>query len=90
MKRQLVVFWVGALGAALALSAVLFHYAAVPEKAVESAEIPQSPERMGSIDLGAPYGTVSVADIVGYYVEHPPAARASGDADSGTSHFGGC
>lgn len=90
MKPQLVVFWIGTLSAALALSVFLFHYAAIPEKTLESARTPQPAERLGSLDLGAPYGTVSVMDVVGYYVEHPPAAKAPGAPDSGASHFGGC
>lgn len=90
MKPKLVAFWLGSLAASLALSAVLFHYAAVPQSVVEKAAHPQAAEEMGSIDLGAPYGTVPVTDLVSYYVEHPPAATASGATDSGASHFGGC
>ncbi len=90
MKPRLVAFWLGTVTASLALSVVLFHYAAVPQSVAEKAHHPQAAEEMGSIDLGAPYGTVPVTDLVSYYVEHPPAAAASGAADSGGSHFGGC
>ena len=91
MNRDLVMFWAAALALTLAVSALLFRYAAVPEEMLARSRVPQSMERMGAIDLGGAYGTVSVADLVGYYVEHPPASRAgSGDDEGSGHHFRGC
>lgn len=91
MSRQLVMFWIGALALTLGVSVALFRYAAVPEATLARSRVPQPMERMGAIDLGGAWGTVSVADLVGYYAEHPPAPRAvSGSDDSGGHHFGGC
>ncbi len=90
MSKALVIFWAGALAVTLALFALLFPYAAVPEQTLASSRVPQPMERMGAIDLGGAYGTVSVADLVGYYVEHPPAPRAAAGLEDGGHHFGGC
>lgn len=91
MSRELVMFWTGALALALGVSAALFHYAAVPDETLARSRVPQPMEKMGTIDLGGAYGTVSVADLVGYYVEHPPAPRAAAAGnDEGGHHFGGC
>lgn len=90
MKKELVIFWVGAIAVVLVLFAALFPYAAVPEQTLAGSRVPQPMERMGAIDLGGPYGTVSVADLVGYYVEHPPAPRAAGASEDAGHHFGGC
>ncbi|MGE5087674.1 MAG: hypothetical protein ACM3QY_01000 [Candidatus Levyibacteriota bacterium] len=91
MSRGLVMFWSAALALALGVFAVLFHYAAVPEETLARSRVPQPMDKMGTIDLGGAYGTVSVADLVGYYIEHPPAAQtAPALGDQGSHHFRGC
>ncbi len=90
MTKGLAIFCIGALAVALGLFAALFPYAAVPAQTLASSRVAQPMERMGAIDLGGGYGTVSVVDLVGYYVEHPPVARAGGTGDSGGHHFRGC
>ena len=91
MKKEILVFWAVSLGMALGLCAVLFPYATVPAATLSTARTPQPMETMADINLPSPFGTVSVADLVGYYIEHPPAAKSvSAGADGGAHHFGGC
>lgn len=90
MKKELLVFWVAALGIALGLSAALFPYTAVPARTLAAAHTPQPMENMSDLNLGKAYGTVSVADLVGYYIAHPPAPKAATAQDEGHHGFGGC
>jgi len=91
MKKQLVIFWSATLAAAVGLAAALFPYAAVPAETLARSKVPQPIDRMADIRLPGAYGKVSVADLVAYYLEHPPAATgAPADGDGGGRHFGGC
>ncbi|HUW36937.1 MAG TPA: hypothetical protein VMV91_06360 [Rhodocyclaceae bacterium] len=91
MKKELVIFWLAALAVFLGLSAALYPYAAVPAETLARSRLPQPMAGMADIDLPQPYGTVSVTDLVGYYLEHPPAANVgSAGGDGGGQHFGGC
>lgn len=91
MKKDLVIFWVATLAVVAGLFAVLFPYAAVPAETLARTHTAQPMETMADINLPSPFGTVSVADLVGYYIEHPPAAKdVSAGADGGGHHFGGC
>ncbi len=88
---KLVIFWLASLAVFLGLSAGLFPYAAVSAGTLARSEQPQPMERMADIALPQPFGTVSVTDLVGYYLEHPPAAQAgSTGGDGGGQHFAGC
>jgi len=92
MNGKIVIFWIGTLAATFGVFAALYPYAAVPQEVLTTAHAPQPMDRIPDINLGDPYGTVSVADLVGYYIEHPPVAKdaaSSAGSDSGR-HFGGC
>jgi hypothetical protein len=90
MKKEILIFWVAALAIGLGLSALLYRYAAVAPGVLAQAQIPQPMENMQDVNLGSPYGTVSVTDLVGYYIEHPPAPKGTTAADDGQHRFGGC
>lgn len=91
MKKELVAFWIGALAVTLGLSAALFRYAAVSPEVLARSRTPQPMESMPDVNLGNPYGTVSVTDLVGYYIDHPPAPKGAAQADDGGGHhFRGC
>jgi len=88
---KLVIFWLASLAVFLGLSAGLFPYAAVSAETLARSRVPQPMDSMADIALPQPYGTVSVIDLVGYYLEHPPVAQAgSAGGDGGGQHFGGC
>lgn len=90
MNRAGLIFCVVAVLASLAASAVGFFLAALPTDVVAAARNPTPPERMGDIDLGKDFGRISVLDLVGYYIEHPPAAPSSTGVPARVKRFGGC
>ena len=90
MKKEILVFWVVVLAIAFGLSAVLYRYAAVAPDVLAKSRTPQPMESMQDVNLGSPYGTISVTDLVGYYIEHPPAPTGAAAADDGQHRFGGC
>ena len=90
MDRASLVFCIAALLVSVAASFVGYSLFAMPREAVAAARTPTPPERMGAIDLGSGFGTVPVLGLVGYYLENPPAAPASGHAPAKARRFGGC
>lgn len=90
MKKEILIFWLVALAIGFGLSALLYRYAAVAPGVLTNSRIPQPMESMQDVNLGSAYGTVSVTDLVGYYIEHPPAPKGTAAADDGEHRFGGC
>lgn len=90
MSRAGPIFCVVAILASLAASAVGYFLAALPAEVVAAARTPTPPERMGDIDLGKGFGQISVLDLVGYYIEHPPAPPSSTGVPARVRRFGGC
>lgn len=92
MNRESLLFCVAALVAALAVCAVGFRFAALPRDAVDAAQRPAAAEALPDVDLGGGFGKVSVIDLIGYYIENPPAAAnaAGGNAAPAARRFGGC
>jgi hypothetical protein len=73
-----------------AACAAAFSLAAMPMAAVVAAKAPTPPEAIPDLDLPG-FGTVSVIDLMGYYIDNPPApAGAAGVAAAPAKRFGGC
>lgn len=89
MKKEILIFWLVTLAIGFGLMALLYRYAAVTPDALAKSRTPQPIESMQDIDLGDAYGTVSVTDLVGYYIENPPAPKGAA-ADEVQQRFGGC
>lgn len=90
MKKEVLAFWAVSLGIALGLCATLYPYAAVPAATLSRARTPLPVEAMADLDLGEAYGTVSVSDLVNYYLANPPASRSAAAQDEAPHGFGGC
>jgi hypothetical protein len=90
INRESAIFCAAALAASLVLSAVGFSLAALPREAVEAAKKPALAETLPDIDLGGGFGRVSVIDLIGYYIENPPAPAAAGGEVPAARRFGGC
>ncbi|MES2364881.1 MAG: hypothetical protein V4563_03230 [Pseudomonadota bacterium] len=90
MKKEIMIFWLMTLVVAFGLSTLLFRYAAVAPDVLAKSRIPQPMESLQDVNLGNNYGTVSVTDLVGYYIEHPPASKGSAATDDSQHKFGGC
>jgi len=92
-NAQIWLFCGGTILFFLAIFVVGFHFAALSADTVEAAAIPQPVESFTQpINLGAPYGKVSVSDLMQYCIANPP--RQTGQAGSKlaapVSNFGGC
>jgi len=92
VNRESLVFCTAALIVAVAVCAVGFRLAALPRDAVDAAMRPAPAEALPDVDIGGGFGKVSVIDLIGYYIENPPAKAnaAGGDAVPAARRFGGC
>lgn len=89
--RQTFLFCSGSLALTLGLAAVLFPLASISEETLALARAPQAAEDMSDVDVGAGFGTVPVIELMGYYLENPPAPPASGAQQApARRQFGGC
>lgn len=77
----------------LVVSAVVctagFSLAALPRATIEAAKKPAPPETLPELDLPG-FGKVTVIDLMGYYIDNPPAPVAAGGASAAAKRFGGC
>ena len=91
MNRESLVFCAAALAVALAVCAAGFKLAALPAETVAAAKQPAPAETLPDLDIGGGFGKVSVIELVGFYIENPPAPKgAGGDASPAVKRFGGC
>lgn len=91
MNRESLIFCSAALAVTVAVCAAGFSLSALPRQVLETAKKPAPAESLPDIDLGGGFGKVSVIELVGYYIENPPApANAGGDASPAVKRFGGC
>ncbi|MBX3648678.1 MAG: hypothetical protein KF766_13505 [Rhodocyclaceae bacterium] len=91
MNKESLIFLAASLALTVAVSAVGFSLAALPRPTVEAVKTPAAPESLPDIDIGGGFGKVSVIELVGFYIENPPAPKgAGGDAAPAVKRFGGC
>ena len=89
LNRTSVIFCSVSLVVTAAVCAAGFSLAALPRATVEAAKKPALPETLPELDLPG-FGKVSVIDLVGYYIDNPPAPAAAGGAPAAAKRFGGC
>lgn len=90
LNRTGVIFCSVSLVIATGVCAVGFPLAALPRATIEAAKRPAPPEALPEIDLPG-FGKVSVIDLMGYYIDNPPApAGGAGAAPAAAKRFGGC
>lgn len=75
------------LGTAACVTA--FSLAALPKETLAAAKVPAPPETLRELDLPG-FGKVSVIDLMGYYIDNPPAPVSAGGAAPAAKRFGGC
>lgn len=67
-----------------------FKLTALPAETVRAAKVPAPPETLPELDLPG-FGKVSPMELMGYYIDNPPAPVASGGGGAAPAqHFGGC
>ncbi|HMM53731.1 MAG TPA: hypothetical protein PKC23_01800 [Candidatus Desulfobacillus sp.] len=91
MSRDSLIFCGAALAVTLAVCTVGFRLAALPADAVQAASQPAPPETLPDIDIGGGFGKVSVIELIGFYMENPPAPKGGGgEGAPAAKRFGGC
>ncbi len=89
MNRTGIIFCTLSLVVVVFLAWALYPLAAMAPEKLAGWTVPVEPETLPDIDLGE-YGTVSVNELMGYYIENPPAAAAPGAAPVRRVRFQGC
>jgi hypothetical protein len=89
MDRSSLVFCVLALVGTLALSALLYPFTTVSPETLTAWRTPAEAETLPDVDLGD-FGTVSVLELIEYYIENPPPPPAAGAQPERQVRFQGC
>lgn len=89
MDRASLLFCAIALGLSILVGAIALPFASIsPDKLARARSVVPAAS-LGTIDLGG-YGKVSVADLVTYYSENPPARKQAGATEPSKVRFEGC
>jgi len=90
LDRIGVIFCSAGVVSAMIACSVGFALAALPPEKLGAALTPVPPENLPDVVIPG-FGTVSVMDLMGYYIDNPPAPPgASGDTAPAVQRFGGC
>jgi hypothetical protein len=89
LDRTGVIFCSAGVVLATLACAAGFSLAALPPEKLQAAQIPAGPEALPDIDIPG-FGKVSVLDLMGYYIDNPPAPASATTATPATQRFGGC
>ncbi|HEC14160.1 MAG TPA: hypothetical protein ENI72_00235 [Rhodospirillales bacterium] len=89
MNRTGVIFCTLSLVVALFFAWGLYPFAAMAPEKLAAWTVAAEPEDLPDINLGE-FGTVSVSDLMGYYIENPPVAATPGAAPIRPVRFQGC
>lgn len=89
MNRSTVIFCAACLLGTVLVSAAAYPFAARTPAEAKGAKTPLEADQMGDVDLGD-FGTVSVLDLVAYWIENPPAAKTAPGGGAKKVRFQGC
>lgn len=89
LNRTGVIFCSVSLVAAAVVCIGGYQWAAMPKSTLAAAKVPVPPETLPELDLGG-FGKVTVLDLMGYYIDNPPAQVTAGGAVVAPKRFGGC
>lgn len=78
----------GVVLATLACS-VGFSLAALPPERLQAAKTPAAPEALPDVEIPG-FGKVSVLELMGYYIDNPPAPAGAAASTPAVHRFGGC
>jgi hypothetical protein len=88
---SIIVFCIFSLVATLALAYGLYPHAKLSESQLKNITTPQSMESFEQvINLGDDFGEMSVIDLMGNYLDNPPAPNGSSETSKPKRQFGGC
>jgi hypothetical protein len=89
LNRTGVIFCTVSLVLAGVVCAAGFSLAALPRETIAASKKPAPPETLPELDLPG-FGKVTVIDLMGYYIDNPPAPAGAAGAPPATKRFGGC
>lgn len=87
--RTSVIFCSASVVLAIVACSLGFWLAALPPETLQAANKPVPPESLPDIDIPG-FGKVSVLDMMGYYIDNPPAPAGGGASAPAAQRFGGC
>lgn len=90
MDRTSIIFCLGTLVASIAIAWLAYPTAALDRATLEAWRTPQPAEVLDDVDVGQGFGSLPVIELMGYYVENPPAPVATTGAAAPELKFGGC
>lgn len=88
MDRSSLLFCAVSLAATVLIAVLFFPMATLTWDELEASRQAKPAEDMGSIELGD-FGSVTVLELVDYYIQNPPVAN-SDDAPARKARFQGC
>ncbi len=89
MDRPSLIFCTLSLVITIGLAVAFIPAAAITMDKLTGWTVAAEPETLPDVNLGE-YGMVSVSELIGYYIENPPAPVAAGAGPSRPVRFQGC
>lgn len=92
MKNIIIIlFLVLSVVGTVGLSYALYPHATLSDEQLMISSQPQAMESFEeSFNLGDDFGEMSVIDLMGYYLDNPPAPKGSTQISKPVRQFGGC
>ena len=79
------------IAASIGISYALYPHVIISETQLANSAKPQDMESFEKdINLGDDFGEMSVIDLMGYYLENPPAPKSAMEQSKPKRQFGGC
>ena len=89
-QLQAIGFCGAALFASIGLCILLMPEASMSTDELTSLQTPRAMEDYEPIDLGEEFGELLVLDLIGYYLDNPPAPESPLSSPKRKQQFGGC
>lgn len=90
LDRTGMIFCSAGMALAILACGIGYSLAALPPERLQAAKVAVPPESLPDVVIPG-FGTVSVPDLMGYYIDNPPApAGGSNTAAPAAQRFGGC
>jgi hypothetical protein len=85
------IFCVTSLISFVAVAYTLYPHARLSDEVVLNSATPKAMEDFDQlIDLGDDYGQLSLFELMGFYMDNPPASETQSTQAAPTRQFGGC
>lgn len=89
IDRASLIFCVLSVVISVGLAWLVYPLAAISPETIAASKQATDAENIPELDLGD-FGVVSVEELLGYYIENPPAPKEAGSAPERAVRFSGC